>query len=198
MSLCLQGSQQVIDPNAFQPTSAAGAAAPLSSLDESALVVVDSIAPWSSSVGPLGESPKQAEAAAYVSLMQASWNAFYLGCTCGTTYANNCAHFLTNAMLIATSTTGFSWPQPFPASAAKCPAGRLIRAKEALAWFRSFAPWFSSNHNTISQYHWFVYQERRSDGQGHVCFHLETPSSYWWKGTGNFSGQWEVDWHFLY
>jgi hypothetical protein len=52
-------------------------------------------------------------------------------CVCGIHYENNCAHFLTNAMALCGAT--------FPSSLARCPKGRLLRAKEALVWFRGYA-----------------------------------------------------------
>ena len=124
---------------------------------------------------------------ALASFMERSWNAYSNSCVCGTSYANNCAHFLTNAFAVAGAT--------FPSGAAKCPRGRMIRAKETLDWFRSFATGFQNNHNAITGGYWFVYQE--SGGQGHVCMHLEASDRYWWKGTMDLPS-WPVQWHYFH
>jgi hypothetical protein len=110
-------------------------------------------------------------------------------CECGTTYDNNCAHFLTDAMVRA------GLPKPFPTGVAKCPSGRMIRAKETLAWFRTFSSGFNNNHGNLSSGYWFVYQE--SNGQGHVCIHQETSNSWYWWGTGDYPN-WPVQWHYYY
>jgi hypothetical protein len=120
-------------------------------------------------------------------LMERAWNLYSDSCACGTVYANNCAHFLTNAFALAGAS--------FPANSAKCPKGRMIRAKEALEWFRSLATGFKPDHQAISGGYWFVYQE--ISGQGHVCMHLESPEEYSWVGTGDYD-DWPVQWHYCY
>lgn len=120
-------------------------------------------------------------------------NAFNLyedKCDCGDRYENNCAHFLSNALIKA----GFR----MPSWGAKCRSGRMIRAKELRDWAKSIPNVvFKANHNSINSGHWFVYQERASDGQGHVCIHLEKPDSYQWVGTGNFPN-WELQEHYKF
>jgi hypothetical protein len=127
-----------------------------------------------------------------VPLLVGAFNAFYMGCTCGTSYANNCAHYLSNAFKLQ------QWPVTFPATAAKCPHGRMIRAKEMLDWFRStFNPRFSPNHANISNSnggYWFVYQE--SGGQGHVCIHKHQ-GGFGYRGTTDLES-WPVQWHYYY
>lgn len=118
-----------------------------------------------------------------------TFNNFTMSCECGTTYNNNCAHFLTNAMVKA------GLPKPFPGNYAKCPKGRLIRAKECLDWFRSFSTGSATHHEAITSGVWFVYQE--SQGQGHVLVHEEFPNSYNWRGTTNLPS-WPVQWHYYY
>lgn len=120
--------------------------------------------------------------------MEKAWNAYKNECVCKTSYHDNCAHYLTNAFALAGAT--------FPKDAAKCPKGRMIRAKETLAWFRPMAKQFRQNHSAITSGIWFVYQEK-ANGQGHVCLHRESAERYWYKGTGNFP-DWPVQWHFLY
>ncbi|MEW8351122.1 MAG: hypothetical protein AB2687_22680 [Candidatus Thiodiazotropha taylori] len=111
-------------------------------------------------------------------------------CTCGRRYSDNCAHFLSNALIRAGYTMG---------SGAKCSHGRLIRAKELLRWAQSRpGRTYRNNHNnpTITSGYWVVYQER-SDGQGHVCLHQEKPRTYSWRGTGDYDS-WPVQWHYKF
>lgn len=118
-----------------------------------------------------------------------AFNAYYNGCTCGTSYENNCAHYLSNAFKRQ------YWPVNFPASAAKCPHGRMIRAKEFLDWFRtSFNPKFAQNCSGITSGYWVVYQE--SAGQGHVCIHKHQ-GGFDYRGTTNLPS-WPVQWHYFY
>jgi hypothetical protein len=118
-----------------------------------------------------------------------SFNLYRGKCECGVTYDNNCAHFLTDAMVRA------GLPSAFPVASEKCSAGRLIRAKECLAWFRDISTGFAANHDSLSSGYWFVYQE--SGGQGHVCIHLEGGDKYSWKGTTDLPN-WPVQWHYFY
>lgn len=97
-------------------------------------------------------------------------------CECGERFENNCAHFLSNAFLLQDPNIRF------PAGLEKCTKGRLKRAKEMLAWFRTLNPQFKENHTGITDYYWFVYEESPV-GQGHVCIHLEKNGNYDWRGT---------------
>ena len=55
-----------------------------------------------------------------------------------------------------------------------------------------------TNHDSTSEGYWFVYQERKSDGQGHVCIHKENQGGeFSWVGTGNYP-DWEVQWHYRF
>ena len=121
--------------------------------------------------------------------LQQSFELYRGRCECGAHYDNNCAHFLTDAMCRA------GLPRPFASADEKCSAGRLIRAKECLAWVRSFSTGFSSTHQTLKSGYWFVYQENA--GQGHVCLHLERQDDYIWRGTTDLSN-WPVNWHYFY
>ena len=160
--------------------------APHNQLDDVQLVVVDP----QLQIAPPEEGTRQGESeapAANVPFLVRAFNAYVPRCACGTTYANNCAHFLTNAMAIAGA--------KFPASVAKCPAGRMIRAKETLDWWKTFATAFRQNCVGITAGVWMVYQEYQ--GQGHVCLHWHTPSGYSWRGTTNLPS-WPVQWHYFY
>jgi hypothetical protein len=162
-------------------------AAPRGIWDELQTTVVDSpvhVAGVRAMVGEVLKVPP----AAVPSFMEKAWNAYTDSCVCGTRYADNCSHYLTNAFALAGAT--------FPKDTAKCPKGRMIRAKETLAWFRPMAKQFRKDHSSITSGIWFVYQER-ADGQAHVCLHRESPQRYWYKGTGDYP-DWPVQWHFLY
>lgn len=189
-----QQRQRITDPQ-MEPQSSEGlellevdpnlSPADTTPQDDAQLTVVDQ--PLLTIHDPTNFEELKVASQTLVSFMERSYWAFTMSCACGTTYANNCAHFLTNAMALAGAS--------FPASSAKCPAGRMIRAKEALYWFRSFATGFQSNHNSITSGIWFVYQE--SGGQGHVCFHRELPDSWYYRGTGDYPS-WPIQWHYFY
>lgn len=136
-----------------------------------------------------GVRPKDPSARLTATFLQESFSLYRGRCECGAAYDNNCAHFLTDAMIRA------GLPQQFPGAYAKCAQGRLIRAKECLAWFKSFSTGFAQNHSGISSGYWFVYQE--SGGQGHVCIHHESSSQYEWRGTTDLPS-WPVQWHYFY
>jgi hypothetical protein len=158
--------------------------------DDSQITIVDSpfpVFPVLLEPTGLGERLKVSPEALPSTFMVQAWNSYSGRCVCGTTYANNCAHYLTNAFALAGAT--------FPAGTAKCPQGRMIRAKEVLSWFRSLATGFESDHNSITEGYWFVYQE--SGGQGHVCMHREATDSYLWRGTGDYPS-WPVQWHYFF
>lgn len=122
-------------------------------------------------------------------LLPGAFQKFKLGCTCKTSYENNCAHYLSNAFLLQDPNL------KFPAAAAKCPHGRLIRAKELLKWFQSLGPEFKQDHSGIRDFYWLVYQE--SEGQGHVLIHRDKSGAFEYKGTTNLP-EWPVQWHYLY
>jgi len=123
--------------------------------------------------------------------LKSTFDLYRGACECGVVYVNNCAHFLTDAMVRA------GLPKPFPGASAKCAKGRLIRAKETLEWFKTFNTAFKVNHAGLTSGYWFVYQEDAS-GQGHVCVHLEASASFSYRGTGDFSAVWPVNWHFYF
>jgi hypothetical protein len=117
-----------------------------------------------------------------------AFNLYRDNCTCGNRYDNNCAHFLSNAFLLQAPN------YRFPNQLAKCPHGRLIRAKEMLDWFRTISTGYRQNCNGITEGIWFTYQE--SGGQGHVVLHNHA-GGLTWRGTGNYPG-WPVQWHYFY
>ena len=170
------------------PVSTPSDPSPNNVYDDLQLAISDPILDQGTGLGNsrVGEVLKVTSPEVLESFLSRAWNSYSGSCTCGTRYDNNCAHFLTNAFALAGAT--------FPAGTAKCPAGRMIRAKEVLAWWKTFATGFQNNHAGISSGYWMVYQE--SGGQGHVCLHLEETYKYYWKGTGDYP-DWPVQWHYF-
>lgn len=115
-------------------------------------------------------------------------------CSGGGRFPNNCAHYLSNAFILA----GYSeLNQSQNCVGARCNERnicdlgdhlnhRIIRAKELRCWFASNAT--KETSVTRGTGFWAVYQERASDGQGHVVI-IDTNT---WKyyGTG-----WYSDWN---
>lgn len=102
-------------------------------------------------------------------------------CACGKAYSNNCAHYLSDALIkggYSELDGGKGADMRIVHGRCVCTAGRPIRAKELRAWaagkFKK-----QSNADTAAT---FVYQERQSDGQGHVL--IKNGSSV--SGTGDF------------
>lgn len=171
------------------PLSTPSEPAPSNIYDDLQLLIVDPISAQGTELGNASVSLvlQDSSSPLLVGFLERAWNSYTGTCTCGTRYNNNCAHFLTNAFALAGAT--------FPAGAAKCPAGRMIRAKEVLAWWKTFSTGFQNNHNSISNGYWMVYQE--SGGQGHVCLHLESLTGRYFRGTGDYPN-WPVQWHYFY
>ena len=111
-------------------------------------------------------------------------------CVCGHAYPNNCAHYLSNALIRA----GFS--EPSGGSNQKCSRGRLIRALDVLEWCKRNNSGFSSGHNNLSSGTWIVFQQR-SGGVQHVCIHKERSDSYSRAGTGDYP-DWPTQWHYRF
>lgn len=111
-------------------------------------------------------------------------------CVCGIAYPNNCAHYLSNALIRA----GF--PEPSGGSNQKCPRGRLIRALDVLEWCKANKLEFSSDHNSLSYGTWIVFQQR-SGGVQHVCIHKERAADYSRAGTGDYP-DWPTQWHYRF
>lgn len=120
--------------------------------------------------------------------LSSAYNNYTNSCDCGDRYDDNCAHFISNALIKAGYAMG---------SGAQCRCGRMIRAKELLRWARNRpGVRFSSNHKNISSGTWLVYQES-SNGQGHILFHLEESTQYYPMGTRDYPA-WPVQWHYSF
>ena len=94
-------------------------------------------------------------------MLKEAFDGYQNHCKCGVSYDGlNCAHFLSNTLI----NTGFTELGKLE-DAATCPSCRPIRAKELHKWFKdnfTFCPDPPTDGYTL------VYQERQSDGQGHV------------------------------
>jgi hypothetical protein len=118
-------------------------------------------------------------------------------CKGGGSYKNNCAHFLSNAFMNAGFTDFDSTHECIDARCdiksddqlAECKFAskykyRVIRAKELRCWFKKKATTEASAVKKNSGF-WAAYQERPSDGQGHVAI-LDT-HTWLFYGTGWYS-----------
>ena len=97
--------------------------------------------------------------------VQSAWDSYSNSCACGQRYDNNCAHFLSNALIEG----GFSAIDGGDGCDLRtvngfcvCKSGRPIRAKELRNWFGRNWTRRSSPQDGIN----VVYQEK--SGQGHV------------------------------
>ena len=126
--------------------------------------------------------------------LQSSWDEYKNSCICAPPdrrYANNCAHFLSNALILG----GFSDIDGGKGADMRevkgfcvCPSGRPIRAKELRKWFGM--RW--TNHREPQDGINLVYQERLSDRQGHVALkEYRDGKLIRCKGTGDYPG-WEI------
>ncbi len=118
-----------------------------------------------------------------------AFDAFTLSCPCGEDLGNNCAHFLSNALINAGYDEldgGVGGLYRRRGGRLVCRHGRPVRAAELRAWFAEQASATNSGEPDDSNY-WAVYQRRATDGQGHVVLHHHTTGAgYTSAGTGNY------------
>ena len=107
-------------------------------------------------------------------------------CICGYRYINNCAHFLSNALIKAgfsdidggTSTLDMRRRNGYIV----CRSGRPIRAKELRRWFRT-----RFTYHTRPQVGFNLVYQENAWGQGHVMLRkYKSASVYGWVGTGDY------------
>jgi len=125
---------------------------------------------------------------------------FQYGCACGENLGNNCAHYLSDSLIrsgySADLDGGVGGLYRRYHGRVVCKSGRPVRAAELSAWFASLATQtFAGEPNSTSA--WAVYQERASDGQGHVVIHSHAGTSYAAAGTGDYPA-WETQNHFTF
>ena len=118
--------------------------------------------------------------------VQSAWDNYSHSCVCGEKYKNNCAHYLSNALIEAKYSdidggkgANFRIVNGF----CVCRSGRPVRAKELRDWFGK--EWsFHSLPPTDGIV--LVYQEK-SNGQGHVLLKkYKDGKSTGHQGTGDF------------
>jgi hypothetical protein len=114
-------------------------------------------------------------------------NRYYHGCVCGTSYPNNCAHYLSNAFILA----GYSALLSSPIITARCPHGRPIRALDMLRWFQSVQVGFNGSRVQRNTGIWATYQEKPS--WSHVVV-IDTDAWVHY-GTGDY-WDWPVQWNY--
>jgi hypothetical protein len=136
-------------------------------------------------------------------IQRALWLAYgaYRGsCDCGGNLGNNCAHYLSDALIRAgygELDGGKGGRYRRHRSRIVCKSGRPVRAKEMRDWFASKAIDTRTNEPEadIPSGYWAVYQERARDGQGHVLLHHHTGGSYSYRGTGDYP-TWRTQIHY--
>ena len=112
---------------------------------------------------------------------------YYNGCTCGTRYDNNCAHFLSNAFILA----GYTDLLTSSLITERCPHKRPIRAQDMLKWFQAKQTGFHGGRVQRNSGWWATYQETR--GWQHVV--VIDANSWVHYGTGDYY-DWPVQWNY--
>jgi hypothetical protein len=112
---------------------------------------------------------------------------YYNGCTCRTSYNNNCAHYLSNAFILA----GYSELTTSPIITARCPHRRPIRAQDMLRWFQSKQTGYRGTRIVRNTGIWATYQE--TSGWQHVVV-IDTDRWIHF-GTGDYH-TWPVQWNY--
>ncbi|WP_409268177.1 hypothetical protein [Pseudomonas sp. KCJK9044] len=112
---------------------------------------------------------------------------YYDGCTCRTSYPNNCAHFLSNAFILA----GYTELLTSSLITARCPHRRPIRAQDMLKWFQAKKTGFWGSRMQRNTGWWAVYQE--TPGWQHVF--VSDSNNWTYYGTGDFP-DWPIQWNF--
>lgn len=108
-------------------------------------------------------------------------------CTCRTAYANNCAHYLSNAFILA----GYSDLLTSPIITARCPHRRPIRAQDMLRWFQAKQSGYHGARIQRNTGIWATYQE--TPGSQHVVV-IDT-DRWLYYGTGDYH-TWRVQWNY--
>ncbi|MFC1751467.1 DUF4157 domain-containing protein [Pseudomonadota bacterium] len=101
--------------------------------------------------------------------LQEAANVFDLDCSCGEALANNCAHYLSDAMIDAGYSEldgGIGGMYRRRNGFVVCKHGRPVRAKEMRDWFATEGT--VENAAAKPDGYYAVYQQRDSDSQGHV------------------------------
>lgn len=120
-------------------------------------------------------------------------------CDCGDSKDNDCAHYLSDALIRA----GYhELDGGIGGKLAICGAGRPIRAREMREWFRDKAAHTHQGEPSDNRY-WAVFQldilENDPDRYwgGHVVIHKHDGRRYNWAGTGDYPG-WAIQEHYTW
>ena len=116
--------------------------------------------------------------------LQTAWSNYTGSCKCGHRYDNNCAHFLSNALIdggFSDIDGGSGGDLRLVNGFCVCRSGRPVRAKELRAWFGRKWSRHSKPQNGINA----VYQE--DYGQGHVLLKTYKDGKFTGhRGTGDY------------
>ena len=117
--------------------------------------------------------------------LQGAWDNYTNSCICGKSYPENCAHYISNALILAGCRGidgGVGKDQRIINGFCVCPSGRPIRAKELHEYFGRKLTFHSSPRDGIN----LVYQES-SEGKGHVLLKIcKDGKSMGFKGTTDY------------
>ncbi len=140
---------------------------------------------------PENELQRQSEdgqqAPAQVNSVLAGAFAGYSGsCVCGESFRNNCAHFLSDALIRGGCSeldggTGALYRRRN--GLVVCKSGRPVRAKELRAWLAGKATEMIAGEPEEDGY--FVVYQHDGYAGGHVLIHKHKGAEYEWKGTGD-------------
>ena len=125
--------------------------------------------------------------------LEAAWKSYSDSCVCGEKLKNNCAHYLSNALIEA----GYSSIDGGSGGLFRdengycvCKSGRPVRAKELRNTFFTENNW--ACHDEPREGYNLVYQERAADGQGHVLIKKYSGGrKVGHKGTGDYP-EWDI------
>jgi hypothetical protein len=133
--------------------------------------------------------------------LAAAFGNFRDSCDCGEDLGNNCAHYLSDALIrsgyAAELDGGIGARYRRRHGRIVCKTGRPVRASELRNWFASRATDTLNSEPTNDSRHWAVYQERAADGQGHVLIHSHSGTTYTWQGTGDYPS-WRTQDHYIW
>ena len=131
--------------------------------------------------------------------LEAAFDKYSNSCTCPCQYDHNCAHYLSNALILGgfEELHGGNSKSCYHGSSSHmlvCQTGRPIRAKELRKWF--YERYRKSTHPHVGVN--FVYQERARDGQGHVLLKKYNQNGEFesYRGTGDYPG-WAIQEYFI-
>jgi hypothetical protein len=123
-------------------------------------------------------------------------------CSCGESLPNNCAHFLSDALIRAGYSEldgGKGGLYRRKNGRAVCKHGRPVRAREMKTWFESKATDSMEGEPREDSRHWAVWQGGGGYWGGHVVLHKHTgeDEKYEKRGTGDYPA-WPTQDHYTW